>query len=122
MREIHIDLSNDRCSPEIFGGYIAEHNATKIIIKLPNRMLTSDITKYQFVFKNSINEIQSDNEVDLSDINNGYISALLTENQTTDNSLALSVIAIVEENSIIMRKAKTPIVHLKVRDSIWDIY
>lgn len=118
MREIHIDLSNDKCSHAIFGGYIAEHNATKVIIKLPHRMLTSDITKYKFVFKNSINEIRSDNEVDLSDIKNGYISALLTENQTTDNSLALSVIAIVEENSIIMRKAKTPIVHLKVRDSI----
>ena len=122
MREIHIDLSNDRCSPEIFGGYIAEHNATKIIIKLPNRMLTSDITKYQFVFKNSINEIQSDNEVDLSDINNGYINALLTENQTIDNCLVLSVIAIVEENGTVMRKAKTPIISLKVRNSIWDIY
>ena len=122
MREIRIDLSNDRCSPEIFGGYIAEHNATKIIIKLPNRMLTSDITKYQFVFKNSINEIQSDNEVDLSDINNGYINALLTENQTIDNSLVLSVIAIVEENGTVMRKAKTPIISLKVRNSIWDIY
>ena len=118
MREIHIDLSNDRCSPAIFGGYIAEHNATKVIIKLPNRMLTSDITKYQFVFKNSINEIQSDNEVDLSNINNGYISALLTENQTAGNRLVLSVIAIVEEKGIIIRKAKTPIISLKVRDSI----
>ena len=118
MREIYIDLSNDKCSPAIFGGYIAEHNATKVIIKLPNRMLTSDITKYQFIFKNSINEIQSANDVELSNINNGYISTLLTENQTTGNCLSLSVIAIVEENGIVMRKAKTPMVSLKVRDSI----
>lgn len=115
MREICIDLSDDKRSPVVFGGYIGEHNETKVIIKLPNRMLTNDITKYQFVFKNSKNEIQSDNVVDLSDISNGNISTLLTEEQTVGDCLILNVMAIVEENGIIIRKAKTPIVSLKVR-------
>ena len=115
MREIYVDLSDDKCSPVVFGGYIGEHNETKVIIKLPDRMLTNDITKYQFVFKNSQNEIQSDNIVELSDINNGNISTLLTEDQTVGSCLILSVTAIVEKNDIVTRRAKTPIVSLKVR-------
>lgn len=115
MREIHIDLSDDKCSPVVFGGYIGEHNETKVIIKLPERMLTNDITKYQFVFKNSKNEIQSDNYVELSDINNGNVSTMLTEEQTVGNCLILNVTATVEENNIVKRRAKTPIVSLKVR-------
>ncbi len=115
MREIRIDLSDDKCSPVVFGGYIGEHNETKVIIKLPDRMLASDITKYQFVFKNSENKVQLDNDVDISDINNGNISSLLTEEQTTGGCLILSITAIVEENGIMARKAKTPVVSLKVR-------
>ena len=115
MREIYIDLSDDKCSPVVFGGYIGEHNETKVIIKLPNRMLTNDITNYKFVFKNSKNEIQSDNVVDCSDINNGNISTMLTEEQTVGNCLILSVTAIVEEGGIVKRRAKTATISLKVR-------
>ena len=115
MREIRIDLSDDQCSPVVFGGYVGEHNETKLIIKLPDRMLANDITKYQFVFKNSKNEIQSNNPVDLSDINNGNISTMLTEDQTVGNCLILGITAIVEKNGTIDRRAKTPIVSLKVR-------
>lgn len=115
MREVFIDLSDDKCSPVVFGGFIGEHNETKVIIKLPDRMLTNDITKYQFVFKNSKNEVQLDNPVDLSDIRNGNVSSLLTEEQTVGNCLILSAVAIVEENGTIIRRAKTPIVSLKVR-------
>ena len=115
MREIYIDLSDDKHSPSVFGGYIGEHNETKFIIKLPDRMLTNDITKYQFVFKNSKNEVQSDNPVDLSDINNGNISTLLTEDQTVGNCLIFNIDAIVEENNAVERRAKTPPVFLKVR-------
>ena len=118
MREIHIDLSDDKCSPVVFGGYIGEHNETKIIIKLPDRMLTDDITKYQFIFKNSKNEIQSDNIVDTSDIKNGNIATMLNQNQTLGNCLILSVIAIVEVDGILKRRAKTPIISLKVRNSL----
>ena len=116
MREIYIDLSDDKCSPVVFGGYIGEHNETKAIVKLPDRMLTDDITKYQFVFKNYKNEIQSDNVVDLSDINNGNISTMLTEEQTISNCLMLGVTATVENGGIVERRAKTPIVSLKVRE------
>ena len=115
MREVYVDLSNDKCSPVVFGGYIGEHNETKVIIKLPDRMLTKDITKYQFVFKNSENKLQLDNLVDVSDINNGNISSLLTEEQTTGEYLMLSVTAIVEINNVVIRKAKTSNVSLKVR-------
>ena len=115
MREVRIDLSDDKCSPVVFGGYIGEHNETEVIVKLPDRMLTSDITKYQFVFKNSKNEVQSDNPVDLSDINNGNIGTLLTEDQSIGGCLILSVVAISENNGVLTRRAKTPIVSLKVR-------
>lgn len=118
MRDIHIDLSDDKCSPVVFGGYVGEHNETKVVIKLPNRMLTSDITKYQFVFKNSKNEIQADNVVDISDIKNGNISSMLTEEQTIGECLILNITATTETNGTLMRKAKTPIVFLKVRDSV----
>ena len=115
MREVYIELSDEKCSPVVFGGYIGEHNETKVIVKLPDRMLTDDITKYQFAFKNSENKLQLENVVDISDIDNGNISSMLTEEQTIGGCLILSVTAIVEENGIIMRKAKTPIVSLKVR-------
>ena len=115
MREVYIDLSDDKCSPVVFGGYIGEHNETKVIVKLPDRMLTDDITKYQFIFKNSKNEVQTNNVVSISDISNGNISSLLTEEQTFGRCLILSVTAIVEKNGIIIRKAKTPIISLKVR-------
>ena len=118
MRNIYIDLSNDMCAPKVFGGYVGEHNETKVIIKLPPRMLTNDITKYQCVFKNSENELQLDNIVDVSDISNGNVSTLLTEDQTTGECLILSVTAIVETNGTIIRKAKTPTISLKVRDSV----
>ena len=116
MREIYIDLSDDKYSPVVFGGYIGEHNETKVIIKLPDRMLTNDITKYQFIFKNYKNEIQPDNVVDLSDINNGNVITLLTEEQTVGNCLIFSVTATVENGGIVERRAKTPIVSLKVRE------
>ena len=115
MREIYVDLSDDHCSPVVFGGYIGEHNETKVIIKLPDRMLADDITKYQFIFKNSKNEIQPDNAVDLSDISNGHVSTLLTEEQTVGNCLICNVTAIVEINGNVMRRAKTSVVSLKVR-------
>ena len=115
MREIYIDLSNDKYSPVVFGGYVGEHNETKVIIKLPNRMLTNDITKYQFVFKNSKNEIQSDNDVDTSGINNGEVNTLLTEKQTIGGCLICNVAAIAEKDGVIIRRAKTPLVFLKVR-------
>ena len=116
MREIYIDLSEDICHSSIFGGYIGEHNETKITTKLPARMLTDDITKYQFIFKNYKNEIQPDNVVDLSDINNGNVSTLLTEEQTVGNCLIFSVTATVENGGIVERRTKTPIVSLKVRE------
>ena len=115
MREIYVDLSDDKCSPVVFGGYIGEHNETKVVVKLPNRMLTNDITEYKFVFKNSKNEIQSDNDVDLLDIKDGNVSTMLTEEQTIGDCLILSIDAIVKENDIVIRKAKTPTISLKVR-------
>lgn len=118
MRNVHIDLSNDTCAPAVFSGYIGEHSETKIVIKLPPRMLTDDITKYQFVFRNSKNEIQKNNIVDVSDINNGNVSAMLTEKQTADGCLMLAVTAIVESGGVIIRRAKTPVILLKVRDSV----
>ena len=118
MRNIHIDLSDDKFAPKVFAGYAGEHNETKIIIKLLPRMLTDDITKYQFAFKNSDNKLQLDNVVDISDINNGNVSTMLTESQTVGEYLMLSVAAIVEINGSMIRKAKTPNIFLKVRDSV----
>lgn len=118
MRKIYIDLSDDKHSPVVFGGYVGEHNETKVIIKLPDRILTKDITEYKIIFKNSKNEVQSDNAVDLTDISNGNISTFLTEKQTVGDFLNFSVTAIAEKNGIVQRKAKTPIVSLKVRGSI----
>lgn len=115
MREVYIDLSDDKCLPVFFAGHIGEHNATKVIIRLPDRMLTNDINKYQFVIKNSKNEIQSDSFVELSDINNGNISTILTKEQTIGDYLLLNVVATVEKNGVVIRRAKTPIVSLKVK-------
>lgn len=115
MREVFIDLSDDKCSPVVFGGFIGEHNETKVIIKLPDRMLTNDITKYQFVFKNSKNEIQSDNLVDLSDIRNGNISTKLIKEQMIGDYLFFNIAATVNKNGVVIRRAKTPIVSLKIR-------
>lgn len=115
MREIYIDLSDDKCSPVVFGGYIGEHNVTKIVVKLPDRMLTGDITEYKFIFKNSKNEIYSDNIVDLSDIKNGNISTTLTNEQTVGNCLTANISASVVKDSVLVRRAKSSIISLKVR-------
>jgi hypothetical protein len=81
-------------------------------------MVTNDIVEYKFVFKNSKNEVRSDNIVELSDINNGNISTMLTEEQTLGQYLTFNITATVEESGIVTRRAKTPTVSLKVRDSV----
>lgn len=118
MREICVDLSEDKYSPVVFGGYLGEHNETKIVVKLPERMLTNDITKYQFVFKDCYNQVHLCDTVDTSDIGNGNVSTLLTRHQTVGTALMVGVNAIVEKDGAIERKGKTPAIFMKVRESV----
>ena len=58
MRIIPIDMSSDRPTyPPIFGGYEGEHNETRLVVTLPERMLNENITKYRFVFETSYGEV-----------------------------------------------------------------
>lgn len=74
MRTINIDLSRDsHCPQKVFGGNAGEHNESKIIVKLPERMIQEDISYYYFEFQTALGEhIVSPNI---------YVNELIDENK-----------------------------------------
>ena len=77
MRIINIDLSQDtRCPQKVFGGNAREHNESKLIVKLPDRMIQNDISYYFFEFQTVLGEyIVSPNIYKASLIDKNKISA-----------------------------------------------
>lgn len=79
MRIINIDLSQDsNCPQKVFGGYAGEHNETKIVVTLPERLVESNASYYYFEFYTIHNErITSPNIYAVDD--NNIISILVWE-------------------------------------------
>lgn len=121
MRIINIDLSQDaRCPQKVFGGNAREHNESKLIVKLPERILRDDISYYYFEFQTVLGEhIVSPNiyKNELSDGNK--ISVLLWEQLLPfagDLNFCVNAVNLAEDNTITI-KGKTSICVLQILKS-----
>ena len=121
MRIINIDLSQDtRCPQKVFGGNAREHNESKLVVKLPERMLRDDISYYYFEFQTVLGEhIVSPNiyKNELSDGNK--ISVTLWEQLLPfagDLNFCVNAVDLAEDNTITI-KGKTSICALQILKS-----
>lgn len=121
MRIINIDLSQDtRCPQKVFGGNAREHNESKLVVKLPERMLRDDISYYYFEFQTVLGEhIVSPNiyKNELSDGNK--ISVALWEQLLPfagDLNFCVNAVNLAEDNTITI-KGKTSICALQILKS-----
>lgn len=121
MRIINIDLSQDtRCPQKVFGGNAREHNESKLVVKLPERMLREDISYYYFEFQTVLGEhIVSPNiyKNELSDGNK--ISVTLWEQLLPfagDLNFCVNAVNLAEDNTITI-KGKTSICALQILKS-----
>lgn len=100
MRYVKIDLSSDQNYPQrVFGGYAGEHNETKLIVTLPSRMVSEDVSYYYFDFHTVYNEqITSPN---IYEVNEDSSVSILIWGQLIDSpgDLTFDVSAIKEDNS-----------------------
>lgn len=121
MRIINIDLSQDtRCPQKVFGGNAREHNESKLVVKLPERMLRDDISYYYFEFQTVLGEhIVSPNiyKNELSDGNK--ISVTLWEQLLPfagDLNFCVNAVDLAEDSTITI-KGKTSICALQILKS-----
>lgn len=121
MRVISIDLSADSpISPRVFGGQAGEHNHTELRVKLPNRLLTDDITYYCFEFETVLGQhidslnIYKDNFIDENIISIKLWEQLLPSKG--DLQFCVSAIQIAADGNISI-KGKTPTVSLQIKGS-----
>ena len=122
MREIHIDLSSDYYlqQPKVFGGYVGEHNESKLIVKLPDRMIRDDISYYYFEFQTVLGEhITSPNVYKNTLSTDNEISIIIWEQLLPSaGNLNFCVNAInLGENDTVTVKGKTSICTLCISES-----
>lgn len=122
MREIHIDLSSDYYlqQPKVFGGYAGEHNESKLLIKLPDRMIRDDIDYYYFEFQTVLEEhITSPNVYKNNLSNDNEISIILWEQLLPSaGNLKFCINAInIGENGAVTIKGKTSVFTLYILES-----
>lgn len=122
MREIHIDLSSDNYlqNPKVFGGYAGEHNESKLLVKLPDRMIRDDISYYYFEFQTVLGEhITSPNVYKNTLSTNNEISIVLWEQLLTSaGNLSFCINAInIGENGVVTVKGKTSVCTLYISES-----
>lgn len=121
MRIINIDLSQDtRCPQKVFGGNAREHNESKLIVKLPERILRDDISYYYFEFQTVLGEhIVSPNIYKSELLDGNKISVLLWEQLLPfagDLSFCINAVNLAEDNTITI-KGKTNICTLQILKS-----
>lgn len=121
MRIINIDLSQDsRCPQKVFGGNAREHNESKLIVKLPDRMIQNDISYYFFEFQTVLGEyIVSPNIYKASLIDKNKISVTLWEQlipAAGDLLFCVDAVNLGKDNSITI-KGKTSFCTLQILKS-----
>lgn len=121
MRIINIDLSQDsRCPQKVFGGNAREHNESKLIVKLPDRMIQNDISYYFFEFQTVLGEyIVSPNIYKASLIDKNKISVTLWEQlipAAGDLLFCVDAVNLGKDNSITI-KGKTSFCALQILKS-----
>ena len=121
MRTINIDLSHDRkASYDVFGGNAGEHNETQLVVTLPSRLLSSDISYYYFEFQTATGEhITSPNIYKNQLIDQNKVAILLWEQlmlRSGDLRFCITAISLNKSNEITV-KGKTHICRIKIADS-----
>ena len=121
MRIIDIDLSQDsRCPQKVFGGNAREHNESKLIVKLPDRMIRNDISYYFFEFQTVMGEyIVSPNIYKADLIDKNKITITLWEQlipAAGDLLFCVNAVNLGKDNSITI-KGKTSFCTLQILKS-----
>ena len=121
MRIINIDLSQDytHTPQRIFGGNAGEHNESKVIVTLPNRLLREDISYYYFEFQTVLGEHITSSNIYKSNLNENKISITLWEQLThVSGDLIFCVCAVnIDETNKITIKGKTSYCLLQILKS-----
>ena len=122
MRYVSIDLSSDNYlqQPQVFGGYAGEHNESKLVVKLPDRMIRDDISYYYFEFQTVLGEhITSPNIYKNTLSSDNEISIVLWEQLLPSaGNLKFCVNAIeLGENDTVTIKGKTSVCTLNILES-----
>lgn len=121
MRIINIDLSQDtHCPQKVFGGNAREHNESKLVVKLPERMLRDDISYYYFEFQTVLGEHIVSPNIDKNRLLDGNkVSVLLWEQLLPfagDLNFCVSAVNLAEDSTITI-KGKTSICTLQILKS-----
>lgn len=121
MRIVNVDLSQEFfCSRKMFGGNAGEHNETKLVVKLPKRMLQDDISYYYFEFQTILGEhIVSPNIYKSELLDGDKISVILWEQLLLfagNLNFCVSAVSLAEDNTIAI-KGKTPAFTLQIFES-----
>lgn len=114
MREITFDLTEDSYLPQSgFGGFEGEHNATRLTLLLPPRLVEEDAV-YYMVF-----EITGDSEVVFSaplPLIQGGVSAMLPRQVMTSPEIRVHAAAYRREGEELVEIAKSGRVILSIKD------
>ena len=127
MRIVTVDLSQDSgYSAQLFGGYAGEHNETKLIVSLPQRLL-SDATHYYFDFQTAYNEHITSPRINASKITEENKLSILLWRQLLpcSGTLKFCVVAeTVDDNgaAIIVGKTQTATLLIKGSPTTEDTY
>lgn len=121
MRIINIDLSQDtRCPQKVFGGNAREHNESKLVVKLPERMLRDDISYYYFEFQTVLGEHIVSPNIDKNRLLDGNKASVLLWEQLLpfagDLNFCVSAVNLAEDSTITI-KGKTSIYTLQILKS-----
>lgn len=116
MRTIVLDMTADRKAyPTIFGGYVGEHNATRLEVKLPSRLISPDINLYRFSFETARGEVVHSLPCSITD---GIVSVTVWKQLTTGKDLKVAVCGFSVEGDVTNLVEKTGAVTLKLDDAI----
>lgn len=116
MRTIVFDMTADRqIYPTIFGGYVGEHNATRLEVRLPQRMIDPAFDVYRFSFETSIGEVIFSLPCPLVD---GSVSTNIWKQLTIGSPLKFNVCAFSVEDDVTKVLEKTGAVTLKLSKDI----
>lgn len=113
MRIINIDLSQDaHCSQKIFGGYAREHNETQLVVKLPERMIRTDISYYYIEFQTILGEHIVSPSIYINELIDGSkISITLWEQlipSAGDLSFCVTAVNLAQDDTITIKGKSSP--------------
>ena len=112
MREILFDLTEDSYFPKIaFGGFEGEHNATRLTLRLPERLIAEG-AKYYMVFETSGEEMIFSAPLVLEE---DAISTLLPRQVMTSPDVTVHAAAYRSEGEELVEIAKSPRVLLEIK-------